>query len=74
LLLVFLPVAIISGILFSAVGAGGLATVVIMGLIMALMLVFQMMLFGTQYCAFRDVFGLAAEAAPPADSSGQLVA
>lgn len=74
LLLVFLPVAIISGILFSAIGAGGLATVVVMGLIMALMLLFQMMLFGTQYCAFRDVFGLAAEAAPPADSSGQLVA
>ena len=74
LLLVFLPFAVIIGILFSVVGSGSLLTAVIMGLIMVLLLLFQLMLFGTQYCAFRDIFGLTSEAAPPADNGTQLLA
>jgi hypothetical protein len=76
LLLLFLPVAIVSGALFSLVAGGGLMTAVVLGLIMVLLLLFQLMLFGTQYCAFRDIFGMPAEAAQPADAGGdgQLVA
>ncbi|MGK2925449.1 MAG: BPSS1780 family membrane protein [Lysobacterales bacterium] len=75
LLLVFLPVAVVSGVLFSLAAGGGLATAVVMGLIMVLLLLFQLMLFGTQYCAYRDIFGTPAEAEPaPAGDTGQLVA
>jgi hypothetical protein len=76
LLLLFLPVAIVSGALFSLAAGGGLMTAVVLGLIMVLLLLFQLMLFGTQYCAFRDIFGMPAEAAPPTDAGGdgQLVA
>lgn len=74
LLLLFLPVAILSGLLFSLVASGGMASAIVMGLIMVLLLLFQMMLFGTQYCAFRDIFGMPSKTAPaPADDS-QLVA
>jgi hypothetical protein len=45
-----------------------------MGLIMVLLLLFQMMLFGTQFCSFRDIFGLPTQAAPPAEDDSQLVA
>ena len=74
LMLLFLPVALVSGLLFGMVSAGGLASTLVMGLIMVLLLLFQLMLFGTQYCAFRDIFGVPAAAgqAPPDDS--QLVA
>lgn len=75
LLLLFLPVALVSGALFSLVAGGGLLAAVLMGLIMVLLLLFQLMLFGTQYCAFRDIFGVPAAAAPaPAGDDGQLVA
>ena len=74
LVLVLVPVALASGFLFAFLGPPGLATAVAMGIVMALLLLFQLMLFGTQYCAFRDIFGLAAAAAPPDDDAGQLVA
>ncbi|MCW8873103.1 MAG: BPSS1780 family membrane protein [Xanthomonadales bacterium] len=74
LLLVVLPVAVIIGILFSVAGSGSLLTGIVMGLIMVLLLLFQLLLFGTQYCAFRDIFGLAAEAEPPVHSDNQLLA
>lgn len=74
LLLVFLPVAVICGMLFSMVASGGMVTAVVMGLIMLLLLLFQLMIFGTQYCAFRDIFGLETEVIPPPDKESQLVA
>lgn len=74
LVLVLVPVALASGFLFAVSGPPGLATAVVMGLVMALLLLFQLMLFGTQYCAFRDIFGLAAAAAQPVDDEDQLVA
>ena len=74
LLVLFLPVAIVSGALFGMAGAGGLSVSIVLGLIMLLLLLFQLMLFGTQYCAFRDIFGLAATAAPPPENEDQLVA
>jgi hypothetical protein len=76
LLLLFLPVALVSGALFSLAAGGGLMTTLVLGLIMVLLLLFQLLLFGTQYCAFRDIFGAPAELAPPpaAAGDGQLVA
>ena len=76
LLLLFLPIALVSGALFSLAAGGGLLTTIVLGLIMILLLLFQLMLFGTQYCAFREIFGIPAEAAPPPDAGddGQLVA
>jgi hypothetical protein len=74
LLLLFLPVAILSGLLFSLVASGGLGSAVVMGLIMVLLLLFQMMLFGTQYCAFRDIFGIPSTAAAAPEDASQLVA
>jgi len=74
LLLVILPVAVLSGVMFTISGTGGVQAVIMMGFIMVLLLLFQLVLFGTQYCAFRDVFGQEKEAAPPAEDDGQLVA
>jgi hypothetical protein len=76
LLLLFLPVALVSGALFGLAAGGGVMAALVMGLIMVLLLLFQLMLFGTQYCAFREIFGMPAGTAPPpaAGSDGQLVA
>lgn len=70
-----IPVAIVIGFFFGLAGGGGLLSVILMGGIMILLLAFQMLLFGTQYCAFRDIFGIdgPSEDQPPGDES-QLVA
>ena len=42
---------------------------------MILLLAFQMLLFGTQYCAYRDIFGIEEPSAPaPTEDDGQLLA
>ena len=71
-----IPVSLAAGILFLWAGgsAGGLAFVVL-GLVMLLLLAFQLILFGTQFCAFRDIFGLDTGQADSEESDeGQLVA
>lgn len=55
--LLFLPVAIVSSLLFGAAMQGGPVSVLVMGLIMILLLGFQLLLFATQYCAYRELFG-----------------
>lgn len=71
---VLVPLALLAGILIGLAGSAGLLSVILMGLVMILLLAFQLMLFGTQYCAFRDIFGLTEESAPPADTDdSQLV-
>jgi len=50
--------------------------VVLMGFIMLLLLAFQILLYATQYCAYRDVFGSGPDRStdgPPGDDS-RLVA
>lgn len=74
LFVLFLPVAFAVGLLFGIVAGGGLAALLVTGLIMILLLAFQLMLFGTQYCAFRDVFGTGQQGAPPVEPEGQLLA
>ena len=73
LALLFIPVAVFSGLAFGMVASGGGMGAVVMALIMILLLLFQLVLFGTQYCAFRDIFGVPGEAAQPPDDDTQLV-
>ena len=75
LFLTLIPVVVVTGILFQMASGSGPLSVVVMVMIMILLLAFQMLLFGTQYCAFRDVFGIDDPSAPPLpDDEGQLVA
>lgn len=75
LFVLLIPVAMASGLLFSWAGTGGVLSVVILGCIMILMLAFQMLLFGTQYCSFRDIFGMEDSPEPPdSEDDSQLVA
>ena len=69
-----LPLAIVSALLFGLAGSGGGLSVLVMGLILILLMLFQLMLFGTQYCAFRDIFGMVDEPAPAPGDDGQLLA
>jgi len=70
-----IPVAVVSGLLFQLASGSGPLSVVVMGGIMILLLAFQMLLFGTQYCAFRDIFGIDNPDGPPIpDDDSQLVA
>ena len=56
-------------------GSGGLVSVIVMGAIMILILAYQMLIFGTQYCAYRDIFGIDAPSEQtPQDNEGQFVA
>jgi hypothetical protein len=75
LALVLVPVGLVSAVLFGLAGTGGGMSVLIMGLIMLLLMVFQLLLFGTQYCAYRDIFGIDEPSAPaPAGDDSQLLA
>jgi hypothetical protein len=69
------PVSIAAGVLFTLASGEGLASMLIMALVLLLVMWFQLVLFGTQYCAFRDLFGMNSDGRPeePADDS-QLVA
>jgi len=69
------PVSLVAAMLYGLAGSAGAYSVLVMALIMVLVLAFQLMLFGTQYCAFRDIFGVKTtqqEVAPAGDD--QLVA
>ncbi|MEE8494877.1 MAG: BPSS1780 family membrane protein [Xanthomonadales bacterium] len=72
---VLVPVMLLAGILVSLAGRTGMLSIVLMGLVMILLLAFQLILFGTQYCAFRDIFGLESASTPSAGTDdSQLVA
>jgi len=73
--IVLVPVVLLAGILVSLAGKTGLLSIILMGLVMILLLAFQLILFGTQYCAFCDIFGLESESTPTAGTDdSQLVA
>jgi len=75
LFVVLIPVVIVSGLLFGLSSGKGALSVVALAVMMILILAFQMVLFGTQYCAYRDIFGMEeqAENSEPGDDS-QLLA
>jgi hypothetical protein len=64
LVIVFVPVVVVSGLLFGLASGKGALSVIALAVMMILILAFQMVLFGTQYCAYRDIFGMK----EPADS------
>ncbi len=70
-----IPVSLAGAALFVFAESAGSFSIVVMGLLMMLILIFQLILFGTQYCAFRDIFGIEAESTgtKPVDD-GQLLA
>jgi hypothetical protein len=75
LVLVLVPLGIVSALLFGLAGSAGGLSVLIMGLVMLLLMGFQLLLFGTQYCAYRDIFGVEEESGPAApEDDGQLLA
>ena len=70
-------VALAVGLLFQAAGAAGLFSLVLLGFIMLIALAFQMVVFGSQYCSFRDIYGLDAAGGddyPVPSNDDQLVA
>jgi hypothetical protein len=72
---VLVPVMLLAGMVISLAGSTGFLSVILLAMVMILLLAFQLILFATQYCAFRDIFGLESGTAPPAGTDdGQLVA
>lgn len=70
-----IPVSLVAALLFTVAGSAGAFSIVVMGLVMMLVLAFQLILFGTQFCAFRDIFGIQSQASDSqSDDSGQLLA
>lgn len=74
----FLPFGLLMLLFMQIAAFGGLLGTLGLGLVMLTLLGFQLLLFGTQYCSFRDIFGLGekpADALPeePEDDS-QLLA
>ena len=75
LLGVFLPVSLLLMLFMQLALVGGLLGTLGMGLVMMVVLLFQLLLFGTQYCSFREIFGLETpEPEEPEHSDDQLVA
>jgi hypothetical protein len=76
LMVVFLPVSLLTALLMQVALMEGFAGTIGMGLVMMLLLLFQLLLFGTQYCAFAEIFRLEAgpQNAEPPSPDDQLVA
>lgn len=75
LAVLLIPVSLVTGILLGLTASGGVVSVLVMGAIMILLLGYQMLIFGTQYCAYRDIFGVADPSPPQTrDDDTQLVA
>jgi hypothetical protein len=75
LVVVFLPFSMLTALLMQFALMEGIPGMLGMGLVMVLLLLFQLLLFGTQYCAFSDIFGVGSEPPQPAPSDDdQLVA
>ena len=76
LVIVAVPLGLLVFFLASMSGSAGGLSVLLMGLVMLLLMLFQLLLFGAQYCSYRDIFGIEEpqEEAPPPDDDGQLLA
>lgn len=75
----FLPFGLLMLLFMQVVAIGGLVGTLGLGGVMLTLLGFQLLLFGTQYCSFRDIFGLGeqgGEVPPhvPPEDDGQLLA
>lgn len=75
----FLPFGVLMLLFMQVAALGGIAGTLGLGLVMLTLLGFQLLLFGTQYCSFRDIFGLGGKPEDPAaqeppEDDGQLLA
>lgn len=52
------PVALALAMLFPVAGTGGVFSLLLLGSIVLVALAFQVLVFGVQYCSFRDIYGL----------------
>ena len=71
------PVSIVMSVLFQISGQSGIMSFFLLGIIMLIALAFQLLIFGVQYCAFREVFNQQVENDEPLDPDSndhQLVA
>jgi hypothetical protein len=71
------PVSIVISVLFQVSGQSGIMSFFLLGIIMLIALAFQLLIFGVQYCAFREVFNQQVEKDEPVDPDSndhQLVA
>jgi len=77
LAVLLVPVGLIVAVLFQVAGTAGIFSIVLLGLVMLIALAFQLAIFGTQFTAFRDIYGLDDDMPRPRPSQGggdQLVA
>lgn len=79
LIVLFLPLSLVIGLIMPVALSEGVGGMVGMALLMVVMLLFQLLLFGTQYCSFAQIYAL--DSAPDSDSEdeppeddGQLLA
>jgi hypothetical protein len=56
LMALLIPVALIVGLLYQLSGSAGALSFILLGLIMLITLAFQLAIFATQFCSFRDIF------------------
>ena len=73
---VLVPVSLVAGFLFAMASSAGAFSMLFMAGVMMLVLAFQLLLFGTQYCSYREIFGIESDSEPQVDSTddSQLVA
>jgi hypothetical protein len=72
--LVFVPVAMVtSALLLSTTGGGALSTILTL-LMLLMMVAYQLLVFGSQFMSFRDVFGTGKEEPDGQHDDNQLVA
>ena len=75
--LLLIPVVLAIAALFELAGVSGGLSLVLLCLIMLITLAFQLAVFATQYCSFRDIFGLETDragAAPDVTDDHQFLA
>lgn len=69
-----LPFGLATGLLFGLTGGNEIVSFLVMGLIMLILLLYQVLIFGTQYCAAREIFDFAPGSEPPKkEDEAQLV-
>lgn len=74
---ILIPVALAVAVLFQATGSAGVFAIFLLGLIMLIALGFQLLVFATQYCSYRDIYAMPSDASelPDEDSDdSQLLA
>jgi hypothetical protein len=70
LVLLLIPVALLIAVLFNLAGSAGVLSILVAGLAMLIALAFQLVVFGTQFCAFRDIYDFAVLQPVAGDSEG----